>query len=1145
MALESSIVVGSFNLVDGNPQSVTLPAGYSTLVPTGFHFFSSRETGSPGPTVFEVGFDDGTYHGSCAMCSGDFLSSYVQAEHGSSDTNSISSIRNTALNQYILAGYVSAVSAGEFTVSFTRWNNIYIGRRVNYIIWGAPIQAKAGQVILSGGATTYRIEPGFQPRLLGLIGSSIVAGTTANGPGASIGYGWACDCHDSQAAVGFDSNASANPSNNNGAFVFGDCMIKTAFSPDQIITRQGVTVWDVDGVTIDQPGAGGYFYLHYLILGGPIAANIVNFQQKTSAGPQTVPISAMAPKACIVLSGAKAASTTATPNLAVSLGAAVKDVSSIAIWAGETDNQAPQTWGESQRYDNRLISVEQPTGYFASTEVAVATLAGMQARELNLNWSRADAIRRDFAAVVMAELGSVPDPSPCGDDEEENVDCGCVGPAPDGPTIALAEVELPDRQSYHHGFKDGLLTEIGPVVRSLSDSSGAPETSSFEFSLFDKYGDWRARIADADPAIAELKGLYVVLYAATDAQRRLEAPPALLFRGAIQDYDWSTDLQLKVVCENYLSCLLESIGDRQQLPRDRFSELDFPNCRVEQVAPGCIGYEADGAYVAGTDEISVRSGTGVFPPNARFQFDSVGQEYSVSFGSGNDPETLIHFSPALDVDIADGANLDFLATYDVDPAIGTRIPFGYGYISDRFVQGGIDNGDGQAPFTYVGDRDLPDGNTWGEFVWTGHRCHSPAGRPIDMLYFFNNALGVSTFEGSPNTWYFNGIAYNPKFLDIEADVGGRICLPGWPGWVAMGFGTGSIGSYRTYNGHEYTTFFMRSLYRDIALGIMPVPANLGGVIFCGSAYGWDDGLGNLLLKAGQVYKHIWQNYLVGHWRGGPTLSTPLFPDGVKALDEASFDRADAVAERRVSGGCEFNFLLGYGDESISKTDLIRRLNVCFDVNSGENEELQFAIYMEEHDSAIALGNAETLEDVNDIYEEGGNAFDLDFKSELVASAIHILHTRDYMEREPGGWRSAIASQATPPEPPGGIWTNATGLALQCEVLAPELELWLIRGRNRSIDIPDYQVGTNWVRDMALRRLIRLATAPLIYTLPTGLRAAGPGFKLGNDIYIEHLRNIGGRTARPMRIERITAKVGANNDGRVITLEGADQVRVLS
>lgn len=1101
--------------------------------------FASADQFRPGQAflgygAYGFGVDDGVMHIGNAFSYSEVVGVCISERIYSAEYSILATQGSTGFGGSIpqLKGYVSAIAAGSFDITLDL-NGVSGSFWYAIVIGGNDVSCKVGIRNLADGAGDVLV--GFDPVALLVLG--VPGSSTGAVAGALNNYGFATPCNQVQVAWGI-----AGGTINSDAKSFqvkdivkaeGDAGAVPGSTPTP---TKVVTGYVANGFTIDGSAFSGFAdsNIGYLAIGGAaVSANLIAITQPAATSSQLSAVIANDPVLALFASTDHVKSSTVAVNASNSFGAS-DGVSQFAVWAGQLHGQPFPYAHHSQWSNDVAFWALTPTGAGFSTTASYASCT-LSANAIALDWTVVDPIRREVWALVLAN-NPVPEVplNPCGTviiPAEDN--CGCVIP-PDGDVVVIAEVDLPDRVDYHHGFKEGILVDVGEAQRSLSDDTGRPETSNCEFSLFDQYGAWRARLADPDPAIAELKGLYVALYGISDQQRRLESLPTLLFRGAIAEYNWTTDLQLRITVENYLSCLLQSIGDQSQVPRFAFSPTDFPNCAVDKVAPGSRGYRCSGGAASGATTMAVTGGSGVFASRATFQIGGVGAEYSVTLGSSADPETAITFSPALVADVADGATLIFKATYDVDPANLKRVPFAYGYITDRFLIDGFDVGDGRAPLTYVGDRILPDGQLWGEFVWVGHRCHSPGGRPIDMLYFFSEPLGET---GSGGTWYFDSGQYNPEPLDVETAVGGRILLPGWPGWVAMGFGTGYNGSYRTYNGHEYTTIFLRSLYRDVALGIMGNPANLGGAapIMRASAYGWGDGHGNLLNKAGAIYLHVLQNYLLGAWRGGPTLPTPSFPDGVPAIDEASFARADAVAARRTPpSGCQFDFLVGYGDEVTSKTELIQRMNRSFDVQSGENEDVQFAIYMEEDDPYIALADVDTLDDVNDIHNDD-NQFALSFRADLVTNAVRIFNTRQY----PGGtdWLFGHGND--------GLFTNDDSIRQQCIILAPELELWMIRAKWRDIEPDYYQPGTDWTADLAQRRLRRTATAPVIDTVPTGLRATGPAFKLGNDCMIEHFRNIGGRTARPMRIERIRVRPGSNNNGRVVILEGSDQSRILS
>jgi hypothetical protein len=90
--------------------------------------------------------------------------------------------------------------------------------------------------------------------------------------------------------------------------------------------------------------------------------------------------------------------------------------------------------------------------------------------------------------------------------------------APDGTTHVWAPVDLPDPDSYYHGYKSPKLITAGRVVRALSDEQGEYQGQTFEIT-----------ISDIDKVIRSFLGR-------TDAQRHLIN--RLLVLRMISEEDW-------------------------------------------------------------------------------------------------------------------------------------------------------------------------------------------------------------------------------------------------------------------------------------------------------------------------------------------------------------------------------------------------------------------------------------------------------------------------------------------------------------------------------------------------------------------------------------------------------------------------------
>lgn len=195
----------------------------------------------------------------------------------------------------------------------------------------------------------------------------------------------------------------------------------------------------------------------------------------------------------------------------------------------------------------------------------------------------------------------------------------------------ISEVDLPDRDVYFHGLKLGLLTEVGEIDRALSDRYGEHNVPSFTHSWFDEDNTWRA-LAAADTT-RDFAGMAEVFRGVTDAGRRAEATPRVLFRGKVREHHWPSDQQLQVICEDPLSAELAVNNDKNQIPKAQVNIDDFTGCAATLVPSSAESYVVNGAHSSGATTILVRSGVGQFANGDSVSFGSDAALYSVSSSS--------------------------------------------------------------------------------------------------------------------------------------------------------------------------------------------------------------------------------------------------------------------------------------------------------------------------------------------------------------------------------------------------------------------------------------------------------------------------------------------------------------------------------
>jgi len=835
-----------------------------------------------------------------------------------------------------------------------------------------------------------------------------------------------------------------------------------------------------------------------------------------------------------------------------------------------------------------------------------------------------------------------------------------------GTVHVISDSDLPDRFEYFNGLKLGIVTELGEIDRRLSDRYGEHEVPSFTFSLFDEFGAWRA-LAAASPT-RDFDGMAVVCRGITDAGRRAELTPRVLFRGVVREHHWQSDQTLQFVAEDTLSAELAVNNDKAQIPKASVNIDDFPGCADTKVPSSAENYVVNGGHSAGATTVLVRSGIGQFAAGDTVTFGAGADVYSISSSSksaatleqlvaAETAEVSIVISPALLSGLSDGNAVVQIPAHTVPAAVGTPVPFAFGLITDTKVAGAgvtlpavdlalpaptivgqigrpgdlrdalnpsgrrwsfvagykastnklsplsnqgnnlardddysnpsgagvnfngnatFDNyyvfladspdfdpygspgtahhvvyithdnvthdgvvlgadfqatlpawtgagitdltgatssvGQGQGPMKFIGDEIL-DGRRTALMLWTGHACYAPGGSPFVSLNFWDTVVNVTTLGASDE----------------------RIAVPGGARWTEVGF----TGTFISRNGRDYTVVGLQGVFRDWALGLTPAPPTHQGVPFAVNAYGRMDKLGALLTSGPQIYKDSWKNYIKGDYRGGALLDAPNFPDNptLSMLNEVSFDHVEAQQTSRIGAPYRLDFIVGANNERISYGELVKRLDLANDCDSGFNSDIQFMIAQVEDDPTTAAAAAETLDDVNDILDESGNALGIDDQDLNLANAIRFSHTPDYCGREPGGWRSAQTGF-------NEVFHQAS-VDRHGKVYAQPVELHFIRGRNVATDVIDYQAGTNAAADILAHRLRRTAEAPRIYSVPTGMRGFNTPFELGSTMYIVALKNVGGRTQRLVRIQGVKGRAGSDAQGRVVVFEAEDQTRLLT
>ena len=165
----------------------------------------------------------------------------------------------------------------------------------------------------------------------------------------------------------------------------------------------------------------------------------------------------------------------------------------------------------------------------------------------------------------------------------------------------------------------------------------------------------------------------------------------------------------------------------------------------------------------------------------------------------------------------------------------------------------VDAGDGQCPVIYVGDQTVG-GILYRKFLVAGHACKS-----CDEVYINNDPQNIKTDA-------------------TQSGAGGVWLIPGYPGWTTA-FGNSNL--FEDINGNRYYCVYGKAGFYgpDTGCGIKP-PRDSGSVPMGLSIKGIEtngDGTGTLILDLPLQYLHALQNWVLGNYKSGPWLLSPLYP----------------------------------------------------------------------------------------------------------------------------------------------------------------------------------------------------------------------------------------------------------------------------
>ncbi len=351
--------------------------------------------------------------------------------------------------------------------------------------------------------------------------------------------------------------------------------------------------------------------------------------------------------------------------------------------------------------------------------------------------------------------------------------------------------------------------------------------------------------------------------------------------------------------------------------------------------------------------------------------------------------------------------------------------------------------------------------------------------------------------------------YQDGKLVPSGNFGVTWAVPGKPGFTTYFANTGPC-PFVDINGNRYTLIYVRGPEGDWAAnGERTITLNVKGVETVG------DSSGDLIVDGLDQYRHAWKNWIIQTYRTGAWLDAPTFADdgSLSQLDSDSFDAAKAVAQSRLAGGYVGAWMLGAAGERVTIRDLIARLNVSFDVDSGFNRKTQFFVSMVD-DSISALSAGGRVNDVRDIHEGSFRLIPMDADH---FNVIPYAYSRDYTGARETGWNAESEERS-----------QEAIDDIEEEKPSPKIELHCVRNAVQALDVIN-------------RRLLRSKDMPFLVTWKQGM--SGLSIEVGSIQRVTAYDAIGGQgyVDRPIRIVR--HEVDPN--GFEVTLEGVDMERIFS
>lgn len=153
-------------------------------------------------------------------------------------------------------------------------------------------------------------------------------------------------------------------------------------------------------------------------------------------------------------------------------------------------------------------------------------------------------------------------------------------PPLDIPGTVYSSVDLPDPSTYYLGFKDGRVLSFGTATRTLSDLKGQWSANDISVTLADTDRSVR-RVLQLAKGLRETQALVRMI---SDADRRLQLTPTVVFRGALRAWKPRGDLAVELEYTDAVGLKLARRGNDREVPTRQVTQADFPEAPAKQQA---------------------------------------------------------------------------------------------------------------------------------------------------------------------------------------------------------------------------------------------------------------------------------------------------------------------------------------------------------------------------------------------------------------------------------------------------------------------------------------------------------------------------------------------------------------------------------